>query len=99
MDASDFVLLHEDRLFVTGNHQTWLEVVMDLLTLIEPHRDEKIEQLKEDLFAGDAARVRSEILRLHGPGFWRDESPSGRKYRVLNAMATSEAEAIADPET
>ena len=98
MKADDFVLELDLWRPDTEAHRGWIELFLDSLSLIDNDHDSVVEQLCSALRADDANGVRQQIITLKGPGYWRDDSPLGRKVRVLNAIATSFEEATERPD-
>jgi hypothetical protein len=98
MKADDFVLELIRGMPDDAAYRAWIELFISSLSLIDQNRDAFIDHLAATLRTGDATEVRRQIVSVKGPGFWRDDSPLGRKVRVLNAIATSFEEAREEPE-
>ena len=91
----------DDADFDEPNMLTWIRLVFDLTSLLGEETDIDLERMWATLLAhyetcciadSEIEGMRSEIVRLRGVGFWRDDSPLGLKFRCLNAVATTRTE-------
>ena len=93
------------HLFEERNFYFWVKCGIDALDLLGPETDGHLENIKRllldyygsvDVSPEVVERIPSEIVRLRGVGFWRDDSPIGLKYRCLYNLAHSREENLAD---
>ena len=105
MTLHDYIVGLDERLLVGRFHGFWVRMTFDLMGTMGPETDPDLERLSTALMgyaeapdtpAGTVRDIRSAIVHLRGPGFWRDNSVLGRKYRCLNAIASSREENEAD---
>jgi hypothetical protein len=92
IDSLDYSLFEGDYYFF------WVKTLIDLMDTIGPDRDQNLDRLVSVLLEyyrtgavseENVKDIRHAIVRLRGPGFWSDNSVSGRKYRVLDAIGST----------
>jgi hypothetical protein len=80
---------------------TWIRLVFEFTSLLGEDSDSDLERMWGTLLAyyeshrvpdSEIEDMRTEIVRLKGVGFWRDDSRLGLKFRCLNAVASTKAE-------
>lgn len=95
----------DDELFEQEFDGYWTTIVIQLMDLLGPATDTDLETIATRLRAyhGGAniepdsiAGVPSEVVRLRGPGYWRDTSPIGLKYRCPSTIAATLEQKDAD---
>lgn len=87
----------DDVLFTGVHYRFWVDLVCDLAESISPDTEETLTQIVQTLRSyyhtgtgEDAVKaIRKAIVATRGPGFWRDFSLLGTKYRCIWAIATT----------
>ena len=103
----DYFLSLDERFFSRRYDAFWVRTVLDLMGLLGEETDADLDRLIGTLrgyYKGTGVSgaeiddVPHEIVRLRGPGFWRDDAALGLKYRCLNAIASSAEKNDGDPD-
>lgn len=103
----DFILSLPPRYFERDFDAFWVRTIIALANQMGEETDAPLECLVArllDYHSGgptsgkEIDEIPHEIVRLRGPSYWRDDSVLGRKYRVINAIASSAAANDADPD-
>jgi hypothetical protein len=97
----EFLDARSETDFLGENYPFWGRAVLTLMQRMGPETDPELERLIrifEDYYSGgntdeSIRAVRLQVSEARGLGFWRDDSVLGRKYRCLNAIATSVSDA------
>jgi len=91
--------------FGEQNFSFWIKCVVDGMDLIGPETDSHLEDMigalldyygSADVSPEVVERIPSEIVRLRGTGFWRDDSRLGLKYRCISNLACSREKNLED---
>jgi hypothetical protein len=96
MSAQEFIQSLNEKLFIGYFYPFWGRVIIRLMSHLGPDNDSELQRLisifenyydEKGVTEEEVDNVGRAIVKIRGPGFLRDESALGMKYRIINAIA------------